>query len=107
MLPPVPAAFKALLRLVGRGNCYVRLAGAYETSKTGKPHYADVGQLAKALIKAAPDRIVWASNWPHTSAQGDQYPDDANMLDLLLEWAPDETVRRKILVDNPARLYGF
>jgi D-galactarolactone isomerase len=106
-VPPDHAAFKVLLGLLGRGNCYVRLAGAYETSKTGKPHYADVGLLAKALIEAAPDRIVWASNWPHTSAQGEQYPDDGNLLDLLLEWAPDDAVRRKILVDNPARLYGF
>lgn len=106
-VPPTHAAFKVLLGLVGRGNCYVRLAGAYETSRTGKPHYADVGLLAKALIEAAPDRIVWSSNWPHTSAQGEQYPDDANLLDLLLEWAPDDAVRRKILVDNPARLYGF
>jgi D-galactarolactone isomerase len=101
------AAFKGLLRLVGRGNCYVKLAAPYETSKAGPPDYADVGALAKALVKAAPDRIIWASNWPHVSTTPETYPDDAGLLDLLLEWAPDEAVRRKVLVDNPARLYGF
>lgn len=109
-LEPVPVdhdAFKTLLRLVGRGNCYVKLAAPYETSKTGRPDFADVGALAKALVKAAPDRIIWASNWPHVSTTPETYPDDAGLIDLLLEWAPDEALRRKILVDNPARLYGF
>jgi D-galactarolactone isomerase len=106
-VPPEHDAFKALLRLVERGNCYVKLSAPYETSKAGKPGYGDVGALAKALVKAAPERMLWASNWPHPSAQGEQYPDDAGLLDLLLEWAPDEADRRKILVDNPARLYGF
>ena len=107
VVPPDHAAFKVLLGLLGRGNCYVKLAACYETSKTGKPDYADVGRLAKALIQTAPDRMLWASNWPHPSAQGDQYPDDARLLDLLLDWAPDEAVRHKILVENPARLYGW
>ena len=57
-------------------------------------------------MKAAPDRMLWASNWPHPSAPA-HAPDDADLLDLLLDWAPDETTRHKILVDNPARLYGF
>ena len=107
VVPPDHPAFKALLGLVARGNCYVKLAAFYETSKTGKPDYADVGRLARALIEAAPDRMLWASNWPHPSAQGDRYPDDARLLDLLLDWAPDAAVRRKILVENPARLYGW
>ena len=101
------AAFKTMLRLVDRGNCYVKLSAPYETSKAGPPGYADVSALAKALVKAAPERMLWASNWPHVSTTSATYPDDANLLDLLLQWAPDETVRRKILVDNPARLYGF
>jgi len=58
-------------------------------------------------VKAAPQRMLWASNWPHPTAPKDAFPDDANLLDLLLEWAPDEAVRRRILVDNPAELYGF
>jgi D-galactarolactone isomerase len=104
---PDHEAFRTLLGLVERGNCYVKLSAPYETSKVGKPSYADVGALAKALVKAAPERMLWASNWPHPSAQGEQYPDDASLLDLLIMWAPNDADRRKILVDNPARLYGF
>ena len=109
-LEPVPTdhqAFKTLLRLVERGNCYVKLSAAYEVSKVGAPSYADVGALAKELVKAAPERMLWASNWPHPSAPADKYPDDANLLDVLLDWAPSESDRQKILVENPARLYGF
>ena len=59
-------------------------------------------------MEHAPERMLWASNWPHPSAPRDRTPpDDADLLDLLLDWAPDETVRSKILVDNPAELYGF
>ena len=104
---PEQEPFKVLLRLLDTGRCYVKLAAAYETSKTGAPKYEDVGRLAKALVKHAPERIIWASNWPHPSAPKDNVPDDADLLDLLLDWAPDEATRRKILVDNPAELYGF
>jgi D-galactarolactone isomerase len=109
-LEPVTTAqepFKALLRLVDTGRCWVKLAAAYETSKTGAPGYEDVSRLARALVRHAPERMLWASNWPHPSAPKDRIPDDADLLDLLLDWAPDEAVRRKILVDNPAALYGF
>ena len=99
-------AFRMLLELVDSGRCWVKLSAPYETSKTGPPHYSDVGELAKALVKAAPQRMLWASNWPHPSAQ-DHPPDDADLLDLLLDWAADESIRRRILVDNPAELYGF
>jgi D-galactarolactone isomerase len=99
-------AFAALLRLVDTGRCWVKVSGPYETSRTGPPRYEDVGRLAKALIAHAPDRIIWASNWPHPSA-GDALPDEADLLDLLLEWAPDEATRAKILRDNPAALYGY
>ena len=106
-VPPEHEAFKALLRLVDTGRCWVRLAAAYETSKTGAPAYEDVSRLARALVKHAPERMVWASNWPHPSAPKDKVPDDADLLDLLLDWAPEEAARRKILVNNPAELYGF
>lgn len=109
-LEPLPIghdAFSALLRLVDRGNCWVKLSAVYETSRTGAPGYEDVGALAAALVRAAPERMLWASNWPHPSAPPDALPDDANLLDRLLEWAPDAAVRTRILVDNPARLYGF
>jgi D-galactarolactone isomerase len=101
------AAFKVLLRLVERGNCYVKLSAPYETSRSGPPDYADVGRLARRLARAAPERMLWASNWPHPSASPQNYPNDADLLDLLLDWVPDEAARRKILVENPARLYGF
>ena len=109
-LEPVPVdhpSFLVLLRLLEKSNIHLRLAGAYEVSKVGAPAYDDVGALAKAAIRAAPEKIVWASNWPHVGAKPNSKPDDAGMLDLLLDWAPDEAVRRKILVDTPARLYGF
>jgi len=106
-VPPEHEAFKALLRLVDTGRCWIRLAAAYETSKTGAPGYEDVSKLARALVKHAPERMVWASNWPHPSAPKHKVPDDADLLDLLLDWAPDEATRKKILVDNPAGLYGF
>lgn len=101
------AAFKSLLRLVDTGRCWVKLSAAYETSKTGAPDYEDVGRLAKTLASAAPERMLWASNWPHAQADKFGYPDDVRLLDLLLDWAPDEQVRHKILVSNPEELYGF
>ncbi len=104
---PSHESFGSLLRLVDTGRCWVKLSAPYEVSKTGAPLYEDVGALAKALVRAAPERMLWASNWPHPSAPKDRTPDDADLLDLLLEWAPDEGTRRKILVDNPAALYGW
>jgi D-galactarolactone isomerase len=99
--------FKALLKLIDRGNCYVKISACYETSKVGPPGYDDVGALCQALIEHAPERMLFATNWPHVSAPIDKQPDDGQLLDLLLDWAPDEAVRRQIFVDNPAKLYGF
>ena len=84
----------------------VKLSAPYEWSKAGPPNYTDVGQLAYTLSRAAPDRMLWATNWPHPTP-GLPRPDDAWLLDMLLEWVPDEATRIKTLVDNPARLYGF
>lgn len=77
------------------------------TSKSGPPYYEDVGVLAKAVVRHAPERCVWASNWPHPHANRAVPPDEADLLDALLEWAPDERTRNRVLVDNPAKLYGF
>ncbi len=104
---PEHESFKALLRLVDTGRCWVKLSAPYEVSKAGPTRYEDVGRLAKALVKHAPERMLWASNWPHPSAPKDAKPDDADLLDLLLEWAPDGALRRRILADNPAELYRF
>jgi D-galactarolactone isomerase len=100
-------AFKALLRLVDSGRVYVKLSAPYEVSKAGPPHYEDVGALARALVRAAPERMLWASNWPFVGIPKEKQPDAAAMLDLLLEWADDDATRNRILVDNPARVYGF
>lgn len=101
-------SFRALLRLLENGRTWVKVSAPYETSKVGAPNYDDVGALAKALIKAAPDRMLWASNWPHPNPTPRvPAPDEGILIDTLLDWAPDDVTRRKILADNPARLYGF
>jgi len=100
-------SFKSLQRLVDTGRCWVKLSAPYETSKTGAPRYEDVGRLAKALVKQAPERMLWASNWPHPSVPKEKCPSDEDLLDLLLDWAPEEKVRHRILADNPAELYGY
>ena len=98
-------AMKSLLRLLDTGRCWIKCSAMYDTSKLGAPLYPDVGAIAKALIRHNPDRIVWASNWPHPGQN--PKPDDAMLLDTLLDYAPDDATRRKILVDNPAKLYRF
>ena len=105
-VPPDDPAFRALLGLVETGRVWVKLSAPYETSKEGPPHYMDVGRLARALIRAAPERMVWATNWPHPSAQPDP-PDDAPLLDTLRHWAGDDATANRILAENPARLYGL
>ena len=104
---PDHAAFQCLLRLLDTGRVWIKLSAPYETSRVGPPDYDDVGVLAKALVQAAPERMLWASNWPHPGQTGAQRPDEVVLLDLLLDWAPSEATRRRILVDNPALLYGF
>jgi predicted TIM-barrel fold metal-dependent hydrolase len=98
-------AFKIIAGLLQRGNGWVKLSGAYLDSKTGPPSYGDRTPVAQAYIREAPQRMVWGSDWPHPTTQ--TKPDDAILLDLLAEWAPDEANRRRILVDNPAELYQF
>ena len=92
-------------RLIDQGRTWVKLSGHYVTSKVGAPSYADSVAVAKAYVSAAPQRIVWGSDWPHPSAQ--VKPDDAGLFDLNLAWAPEETMRTQILVRNPETLYGF
>lgn len=104
---PDSDSFKALMSLVETGRCWVKCAGAYEFSKEGSPRFEDVGRYMRPIIKAAPERVIWASNWPHALAEKIGYPDDGAMLDLLLDWASNETARQRILADNPAELYGF
>jgi len=101
-------AFAVVVDLLQKGKAWVKLSGAYQNTKVGPPTYADTIPLAQAYVKAAPERLVWGSDWPHPSEQGKPpLPDDALLFDLLAQWAPDEAVRNRILVDNPAKLYGF
>lgn len=98
--------FRTLLDLARLAHVWVRISGADRISRFGSP-FTDVTHLARALVEAAPDRIVWGTDWPH-SGYFDQtrMPDDAELLDLLLAWVPDEVARRRILVDSPSRLFG-
>lgn len=93
-----------VLRKLDSGRHWVKLCG-YRASDAGYP-YADVAPLAELFIRHAPDRCVWGTDWPHTNIPG-HMPQDGELLDLLAAWAPDEKVRHKILVENPARLYRF
>ena len=97
--------FQALLRLLERENCWAKIMGVYFVSQQ-YPHFADVAPLARAVVARAPDRTVWATDWPHPMGL-DQMPNDGDLADMLADWIPDEAQRKKVLVDNPARLYGF
>jgi len=98
-------AFRAILDLTQTGRCWVKLSAPMRMSALDAP-YHDVTPMVHALVAAAPERLVWASDWPHTTLTS-AMPNDGDLADLLPEWIPDAVTRRKILVDNPARLYGF
>jgi 2-pyrone-4,6-dicarboxylate lactonase len=95
-----------LLGLLESDRIWMKLSGAYRASVAGPP-YADLAPLARAAVETAPDRLVWGSDWPHPNLRGKPMPNDGELLGLLGDWAPDETVRNRILVDNPAALYRF
>jgi predicted TIM-barrel fold metal-dependent hydrolase len=80
---------------------------AIRLPKPRPPSYPEATRIAQAFVKAAPERLVWGSDWPHPSEQNGTLPDDAILFDLLAVWAPDETTRKRILVDNPENLYAF
>jgi predicted TIM-barrel fold metal-dependent hydrolase len=98
-------AYRIVRELLDKGRTWVKLSGAYMETAVGPPTYADKTKIARAYIAAAPERVVWGSDWPHPTEK--DKPNDAVLFDLLADWAPDETTRRRILVDNPQTLYGF
>ena len=98
-------AFGIIMRLIDKGKTWVKLSGVYQDTKVGPPTYADQTGVARAYLKAAPERMVWGSDWPHPTEK--EKPNDAMLFDLIAEWAPDEALRKQLLVDNPAILYGF
>ena len=100
-------AFGIIRRMLDRGRTWVKLSGAYMDTNTGPPTYADKLAVAQAYIAAAPERVVWGSDWPHPTEKPEHKPDDAALFDLLAEWAPDAAQRQRILVSNPEALYGF
>ncbi|MDR6427397.1 putative TIM-barrel fold metal-dependent hydrolase [Variovorax paradoxus] len=100
------AAFATLHRLLDKGNTWVKLSGVYMRSREGAPAYGDAQALARALVRAAPERMLWGSDWPHTT-EAPGTVDDAGLLNVLRAWCGDDGVMDRILVDNPARLYGF
>lgn len=116
-LGPRQPGFDALLALVRSGKAYVKVSAPYRSS-TQSPDYADVAQLATALIAANPQRILWGTDWPHPDSSqvaGRQFTDtaplqqidDGRALNQFALWARDAVLRKTILVDNPARLYRF
>jgi predicted TIM-barrel fold metal-dependent hydrolase len=99
-------AFKIVTRVLESGRGWLKLSGPYLDTQIGSPRYTDITRLAREYVKVVPGRLVWGSDWPHPTER-DTKPDDAVLFDLMQEWAKDEETRRKILVDNPAKLYGF
>jgi len=97
--------YPVIRALLDGGRTWMKLSGAYLNTKIGPPGYPDASEVARGYAKAAPERVVWGSDWPHRGEK--EMPDDAGLLDLLLDWAPDERTRRLILVDNPQALYRF
>lgn len=97
--------FRTLLRLLESGKCWVKLCG-YRSSVQGPP-YSDMLVPARKIIETAPEQCVWGTDWPHPRRYGRLLPNDGKLLDLLSDWAPDARQFRRILVENPARLYRF
>ena len=100
-------ALRTLLDLLGGKDFYVKIHGANRFLAWGVP-YGQIVELARTLIGKAPNRILWGTDWPHPGVfEPNQMPNDGDLINMLLDFAPDETVRNKILVDNPAHLFDF
>ncbi|HVU32488.1 MAG TPA: amidohydrolase family protein [Opitutaceae bacterium] len=97
-------AFETLLRFAKSDRCWFKLSAPYRIS-TQPPKFPDVTPLARALVAAAPGRCVWGTDWPHPNSS--YIPNDGDLVDMLANWIPDPTLRHKVLVENPAELYGF
>ncbi|MGA2715039.1 MAG: amidohydrolase family protein [Bryobacteraceae bacterium] len=111
-LPSLPAGIQhpshAIIRgLLDKQRAWVKLSGAYLNSTIGPPSYPEAALIARDFVKAAPERLVWGSDWPHPSEPNNRKPDDAVLFDLLSDWVPDTATRNRILVRNPETLYGF
>jgi predicted TIM-barrel fold metal-dependent hydrolase len=97
--------FKQLIETLKRDNCWVKICGAERISAMGPP-FTDALPYGRMLIKTAPDRILWGTDWPHPNIK-QHMPNDGDLVDLIPRFAPDPAIQHKILVENPKRLYGF
>jgi D-galactarolactone isomerase len=107
-MPPVEPndeRFQILLRLLDTGRCWVKLSAPYESAPDATHHYPMVTRLAAHLLQQAPERMLWATNWPHPGQANP--PSTVDLSRLALDWMPDATVRQRVVVDNPASLYQF
>ncbi len=103
---PAQPAFIYLLKLLETNEfAWVKISGAERITRDPGPPYEDVVRFARALVEAAGDRVLWGTDWPHPNVR--QMPDDGDLIDLLADFAPDQEIRNRILVDNPRRLYEF
>ena len=102
---PAAPGFQALLRLMRDGKAWVKLTAPYRLTTSAMP-YADTDVFAQALVDAAPGRLVWGTDWPHVFIKT-AMPEDKKLLALLEHWVPNKALRKRVLVDNPAQLYGF
>lgn len=98
--------FQDFLNLVKEGHCWVKFTGTYRITSQNQTPYLDVTPMAQALIKANPDRLIWGSDWPHVAMYGNM-PNDADLLDHMLDWTSDAKIQQKIFTDNPVELFGF
>ena len=99
--------FRAMLKVFVTGKLWIKISAPYLQTTVGPPTYADVGDKVRKLVEVRPDRLVWAANWPHPNFPPDNKPEEADCLDPLLDWVPDEQTRNAILADNPAKLYDL
>jgi 2-pyrone-4,6-dicarboxylate lactonase len=106
---PNQPAVQRLLEFLEDGNCWVKIAAVDKLSRQPYP-FCDVAEIASKLVDAAPDRVIWGSDWPHPDARGLRHgvmPEDEDLAALIPSYAPNAMLQRKLLVENPARLYGF
>ena len=99
-------AVKAVLKMLDSGRVWLKLSGPMRCTTENFP-YPSVTPMAKLFAAHAPQRMVWGTDWPHVNMNDREMPNDGDLLDLMLEWVPDETVRNRILADNAKVLYGF
>lgn len=98
--------FRALIELVRRGNTWIKISGANRVAATDLPPYDDVKPMARALIAAAPERILWGTDWPHPNKYVAN-PNDGDLVDAFGDWVTEDAMRRRIMVDTPAAFYRF